>query len=340
MSGNFRVVRATTTSRVFGVVALALIGALIFLPSWGTPSLQRKMVELLTLVSLAQMWNLLAGFAGLSSVGQQAFVGLGAYGVVALVNNLGMNLYASVPIAAVGVALISIPMGLVAFRLRGSYFAIGTWVLAEVASLVISNNSSVGGGSGTSIKVVGSTLRTRQNMTYWMALLAGAGAIVISYAVVRSRLGLQLQAIRDNEGGARGLGANAYVSRFKIWVLAAFWTAFSAGVYFVATIRVQPTGPGGAFSVVQWTAPIIFIVVIGGIGTIEGPIIGALLYYFFRDRFNNYPTWYTITLGIIAMLVALWLQRGVWGTVRKLLGVDLFPVRRTLVVNNDQHSQS
>ena len=198
------------------------------------------------------------------------------------------------------------------------------------------NNSSVGGGSGTSLKVLGVDNKTRLHSAYWFALVAGVGAIVIAYAVVRSRLGLQLQAIRDNEAGARGLGANVYTTRFAIWVLAAFWTAFASAAYFMNSIRVQPSGPGGAFSVVQWTAPIIFIVVIGGIGTIEGPVVGALLYYFFRDRFVNHPTWYSITLGVIAVVVALWLQRGIWGWVRRVIGVDLFPVRRRVLV--DEHT--
>ena len=93
---------------------------------------------------------------------------------------------------------------------------------------------------------------------------------------------------------------------------------------------MQPTG---SFSVVQWTAPIIFIVVIGGIGTIEGPIIGAVLYYLFREQFKNQVTWYTITLGAIAIVVALVLQKGVWGIIRARTGLDLFPVRRRLVVD-------
>ena len=123
------------------------------------------------------MWNLLAGFAGVVSVGQQAFVGLGAYGMIVFVNNPGVNLYLSVLISAVAALIISIPMGLVAFRLRGSYFAIGTWVLAEVCSLVMINNTSVGGGSGASIKVTDYDLATRQDVTYWFALVAGVGAM-------------------------------------------------------------------------------------------------------------------------------------------------------------------
>src|SRR5207344_2068255 len=104
-----KVSRGTTTSRIFAVVALVGVAVLAAMPSWGEPSTQRKMVELFTLLALAQMWNLLAGFAGVVSVGQQAFMGLGAYAMVALVNVNGHDLYKSVPIAAVIVAIIAVP---------------------------------------------------------------------------------------------------------------------------------------------------------------------------------------------------------------------------------------
>ncbi len=324
-AATIRVSRSTTASRIFGVVALAGLVALVTLPKWGDASTMRKMVELLTLVAVAQIWNLLAGFAGVVSVGQQAFIGLGAYGMVVLVNNLHVDLFLAVPIAALATALISIPMGLVAFRLRGSYFAIGTWVLAEVTSLVVTNNSSVGGGSGASIVVKGYKLAARQQNTYWIALVAGAGSVLLCYLILRSRMGLQMQAIRDNEAGARSLGANVYRTRFVVWVVGAFWTALAGAVFYISNIRVQPTT---AFGVVNWTAPIIFIVVIGGIGSIEGPIIGAVLYYVFRDKFIDHVTWYTISLGVIAVVVALRFQKGIWGLVRRRVDVQLFPVRR------------
>jgi branched-chain amino acid transport system permease protein len=322
-----RVKRSTLVSRVFTVLALGGVAILISLPSWGSASVMRKMVEFMTFVALAQMWNLLAGFAGVVSVGQQAFVGLGAYAMVVFVNSFKQNIYFSVLLSALAVMVVSIPMGLVAFRLRGSYFAIGTWVLAEVASLTMLNNSTVGGGSGASIKVTNYDLATRQKSVYWLAVLVGVGAIVVSYLLLRSRVGLQMQAIRDNEDGARSLGANVYRTRFTVWVLAAFITSLAGAVYYLSAIRVQPTS---AFSVVNWTAPIIFMVVIGGIGTIEGPIIGAALFYFFRDFFIDDVTWYSITLGVLAVIVALRLQGGLWGPFKQL-GLDLFPVSRRLL---------
>jgi branched-chain amino acid transport system permease protein len=281
VTASFTVRRATLASRIFGVAALIAVVILVLLPTFAGASTKFKMVELLTLVAIAQMWNLLAGFAGVVSVGQQAFVGLGAYGMIVFVNNQGLNLYLSVGLAAVSAMIVSIPMGLVAFQLRGSYFAIGTWVLAEATSLVMVNNSSVGGGSGASIKVTGYDLATRQDLTYWLALVAGVGAVLLCYLVLRSRLGLRMQAIRDNEEGARGLGTSVYRTRFAIWMIAALWTAFAGAVFYLGQIRVQPTG---SFSVVQWTAPIIFIVVIG---TLEGSVIGAVMYYVFREQFKN-----------------------------------------------------
>jgi branched-chain amino acid transport system permease protein len=328
---SMRVVRGSGTNKVFAFVALAAVVVLAVVPTWGSLSMQRKLVELFTLVALAVMWNLLAGFAGVVSVGQQAFVGVGAYSMIALVNVHGQNLYASVPLSALITAVLSVPIGLIAFRLRGSYFAIGTWVLAEAVSLIVILQKSVGAGNGVSLKVAGYDKATRQDNTYWLALIVGVGAIALAYLVLRSRLGLQMQAIRDSEDGARGLGANVYRTRFIVWVLAAFWTGLAGATYTVQQLRVQPAGTGGAFSVVQWTAPIIFIVVIGGIGTIEGPIIGAVLYYFLRDQFKDHQTVYLISMGLAAIAVALWLQGGIWGTIRRWIGVDLFPVRRRLV---------
>ena len=328
---GFRVRRATTASRVFSVVALGIMAMLLTLPSWGSDSLQLKIFELMILLAMAQMWNLLAGFGGVVSVGQQAFVGLGAYSMIFFVNVHGQNLYWSIPLAALVAAVISIPIGLVAFRLRGSYFAIGTWVLAEVCSKVVVTQKKLGAGDGASLKFKGYSKAVRLDMAYWWALVVGVGSVLIAYLVLRSRQGLQMQAIRDNEEGARGLGANVYRVRFIIWIVAAFWTGLTAATYYTWQLRVQPTGTGGAFSVILWTAPIIFIVVIGGLGTIEGPIIGAVLFYFLRDAFNDYSTVYLIATGVVAIAVALLLQSGLWGWLRNKTGIDLFPVRRRLV---------
>lgn len=321
-----RVVRSTATTNIFMAALAVLIVVLALLPEWGSAATQLKMVELLVLIALAQTWNLLAGFAGVVSVGQQAFVGIGAYGMIEFVNNQGVNLWLSIVLAALAAAVISIPLGLVAFQLRGSYFAIGTWVLAEAMSNIVVLFDRFGGGSGASIKVAGTDPADRLRLIYWFALAIGVGAVALSVVVLRSRIGLRMQAIRDNEAGARGLGASVYRTRFTIWVIAAFVSGLAGATFYLSQLRVQPTS---TFSVVSWTAPILFIVVIGGIGTVEGPIIGAILYWWFKDQFIDQATWYSITIGVIAVVVGLALQKGVWGYLRRYTG-DLFPIGRRL----------
>ena len=335
-----KVTRGTTTSRLFAVVALIGVATLAAMPSWGEPSTQRKMVELFTLLALAEMWNLLAGFAGVVSVGQQAFMGLGAYAMIALVNVNGHDLYRSVPVAALHRRGPRRPDGARCVPLRGSYFAYRHLGARRDRQQVDHHPQeprcrrwSVTEGQRLQRRLASGRVRTGLP---WSPV-SGRSCSRTSCCV--QRLGLQMQAIRDDEGGARGLGVNVYRTRFVIWIVAAFWTGLAAGPYYMQQLRVQPVGTGGAFSVVLWTAPIIFIVVIGGIGTIEGPIIGAVLYYFLRDRFQDHQTVYLISMGLVAMGVALWLQGGIWGTIRRRFGVDLFPVRRRLADRGAEDSE-
>jgi branched-chain amino acid transport system permease protein len=324
----FQVQRGTVTSRVFSVVAIAVVAVLALLPQWGDDSLKQKMVVLFVYLALAQMWNLLAGYSGLVSIGQQAFFGLGAYGLIYFANNQNRDIYVAILPAMLAAMVISVPVALLAFRLRGGYFAIGTWVIAEVIAGLVAKWGEVGAGRGVSLDVAGYDVAERRDMAYWLALVLAVGSVLLVYGVLRSRLGLALQAIRDNESGARGLGANVYWSRFTVFVLAALWTGFAGAVYYLQNLRVQPAA---AFSVLSWTAPIIFIVVIGGLGTIEGPIVGAVVYYVLRERFADYASWYLIGLGVAAILVALFLRRGIWGTLADRFGWRLFPVQRRLV---------
>ena len=187
------------------IVLICLPGYTLFgiaLPGFGTSSQMRTVVQILTLLSLAQMWNLLAGFGGMISIGQQAFIGIGAYSVLVFADDWGIDPFLTLPLAGLIAAALSVPVAFVAFRLRGGYFAIATWVIAEVFFLLVLNNTALGGGVGRTIGSVGSYDRfTRENYTYTLALLVGFGAIAIVVLVLRSRLGLSLRAIRDSEEG-------------------------------------------------------------------------------------------------------------------------------------------
>lgn len=300
---------------------------------------QGRIVEICTYVVLATMWNLLAGYAGLVSIGQQAYVGLGVYALVVLANGAGLQLYAAIVPAALLAALLAVPIGLVAFRLRGGYFAIGTWVIAEVVRLVVKNNTSavIGGGTGTSIKVAESFKESRYSVVALIAIVVAVLAVVTAYVLLRTRLGLHLQAARDSESGAASLGVDVARVRFVVYVIAAGFTALASATYFVKGLNVQPDA---AFSVGSWTAPIVVIVVVGGAGTLEGPVVGALAYYlvreFVRDRDWVSDTTFLILTGVCAILFSLYAKDGLWGWVlRRAPRLSALPVRREVRVRDD-----
>lgn len=335
--------RNTRTSRIAQVVLGLIVVMLIVVVLGDNKAWQGKIIDICVLVVLATMWNLLTGYSGLVSIGQQAFVGLGAYGLIVMANGLGMNLYLAIVPAAFIAALLAIPIGFVAFRLRGGYFAIGTWVVAEVVRLVVKSNRSavIGAGTGTSLKVPESLKENRYTNTGLIIVVVTVIAVVSVYIFLRSRFGLALQAVRDNESGARSLGVDAYKVRFIVYVVASFFTALASATYYVKGLNVQPDA---AFSIGYWTAPIIVMVVIGGLGTIEGPIIGAVIYYLVRDYVSAHdyfsdPTFLILT-GVIAVLFALFVKGGIWGLVTtKVPGFTVFPVRRKIQLTDQDFDQ-
>ena len=142
-----KVERYTRTSRIALPVAAVIIIAAATIPAWGSSAVMKQSVTFLTLLALAQMWNLLAGYAGLVSVGQQAYIGIGAYTLWVFAEKVGINPFLCVPIAGIVAALFAVPTAGLAFRLRGGYFAVGTWVIAEVYRLLVTQTSWLGGGS-------------------------------------------------------------------------------------------------------------------------------------------------------------------------------------------------
>jgi len=327
MAAPLKVERYTRASRIALPLVAVVIIAAATVPAWGSSNIMKQGVTFLTLVALAQMWNLLAGYGGLVSVGQQAFIGIGAYTLWVFAEKFGINPFLCVPIAGVVAALFAFPTAGLAFRLRGGYFAVGTWVIAEVYRLLVTQISWLGGGSGVSINSAGAIERsTREAVVFWWALAVAVGSIALVYLVLRSRRGVALTAIRDDEIGARSLGVNITRSKLWVYVLAAFGTGATGAVIYLNLLRAQPEA---AFSL-QWSALMIFAVVIGGLGTIEGPIIGAIVFFALQQLLADYGTWYLILIGLIAALVVVFAQRGLWGAVYRRWPVDLFPVRRRL----------
>jgi branched-chain amino acid transport system permease protein len=332
---TFKVLRATRASRAGMIVAVILFAVLASLPFWGDSSWLRLFAEFACYLVLAQMWNLLAGYGGLVSVGQQAFVGLGGYALVVLANHTGLNPFWCLPLAGLFAALVAMPTALIVFRLHGGYFAIGTWVVAEVYRLLFANASFLGGGSGTSLMALrGIPKATRESITFWIALVLAFGSIGLVYWLLRSRQGLALTAIRDSELAAASQGIDVRIVKFLVYVIAALGGGLAGALYFLSNLRISPDAAFG----VNWTAYIIFIVVIGGIGTIEGPIIGTLLYFALRELFGDLGTWYLITLGLVAIVVMVKFPKGLWGYAMQRFDLRFFPVQRRLQFYKEETS--
>ncbi len=325
---DMHVTRTSRAARVAAVLGLIALVILIAAPWWAGRADMRLMGELFLYLALASLWNLMAGYAGLVSVGQQAYVGFGGYMLFALTMFGGLHPIAAIAAAGALGALISIPVATLIFRLRGAYFAIGTWVMAEIFRLSFAQVSALGGGSGSSlpvavVKSLADSRQTREWLSYWLALGAAVLVVVAVYLFLRSRKGLALTAIRDNELAAGSLGIDIWRTKFLVYIVTSALTAMVGALIFLQKLRISPDA---AFSVNDWTAFVIFIVVIGGIGTIEGPIIGTLIFFALRETLADLGTIYLMVLGLVAIVVMLKAPKGVWGFIRARFELQLFPL--------------
>ena len=217
----------------------------------------------------------------------------------------------------------ALPLWWLVSRLRSGYFAIATWVLAATIMLIIEKFSSIGGGTGMPLPgLSGLSPALITAYTYWAGLAVTVLALAAMYLLLRGRLGLVLTAIRDDEVAARSSGARVGLARLLVFVVAGAGCGAAGGLLAISQLQVQPSA---VFSV-QWTAEMAFVTIIGGLGTIEGPIIGTAVYMVLQQTLASYNAWYLIILGLVAIVVALFARRGLWGLVDARLNVRLFPV--------------
>lgn len=311
---SYTVFRGSKINKFLPIVFSLLLLALIALPKVLQIPYQVKFVQAFILIILASMWNLLAGFGGLVSIGQQAFIGIGAYSLVYFADNRGISPFISLLIAGAVAAVFAFPLSFLVFRLSGGYFAIGTWVIAEIIKLLTVQVSTLGGGSGISLGAFSNMGReTRIAAVYWCSLATIFVVLLSTVLLMRSKLGIALTAIRDDETAAGVLGVNVTRSRRIVFILVSVGFGLAGGLIAMSNLRVQPDD---IFSV-NYSAIMIFMVVIGGLGTIEGPILGAVLYYFLQDKLKDYGTWYLIVLGLIGIIVVLNAPRGLWGLISR-----------------------
>jgi branched-chain amino acid transport system permease protein len=216
-----------------------------------------------------------------------------------------------------------VPLSFLVLRFRGAQFAIGMWVVAEAAAILVSFDQSLGAGTGTSlIELNYYTPAQRQHYTYWLTLGMTVFFLALLFVLLRSRMGASLQAIRDDEDAAASLGVRVLQAKWVLFVVAGLGCGAAGAMTLANTLFIEPTSIFG----VDWTAYMIFMVLVGGLGTFEGPIVGAIVLFVIQNEFADNGAWYLVGLGAAAIGFALLLPRGIWGTLEERFGLRIMPV--------------
>jgi branched-chain amino acid transport system permease protein len=314
--------RSTAASQVAAGAVLALVIALFAVPELFNANVVEQLTSLFIFMIMAVMWNALAGYGGMVSVGQQAFIGFGAYGTIFFTQH-GVRPYQAVVLAALASAVLAAVVSVLVLRLRGGQFAVGTWVVAETLALLVVLDHGLGGGTGISLRGLNVyPPDTRRGYTYWLTLGCTILVLALVFLLLRRRTGVALQAIRDDEEAAASLGVRVRPVKFLLFVLAGFGCGAAGALTLTNTLFIQPQSIFG----VQYSAYMIFMVLVGGLGTFEGPILGAVAFFVIQYEFADQGAWYLIGLGATAVVFALFLPRGLWSVLTDRLHVQLLPV--------------
>ncbi len=333
---KFSVDRWTRELAAFGIAVSLVVVALAATPLVAGANVVDKLTTLFIYVILAAMWNALAGYAGLVSVGQQAFFGIGAYFAIRL-SAAGFPAYPSLLAGAVGAALLAIPVSFFMLRLRGGEFSIGMWVLAETLHLIVNLDPMIQGETGASMIALNAFAPAERLMTnYWLSLGSMLALLAAIFLLLRSPFGASVQAIRDDEEAAASIGVRVLAAKRTVFILAAFGCALAGVLWLATSITFQPKTNFG----VQWTAYMILMTLVGGLGTFEGPILGALFFFVVQNEFGENGVWYMAGLGVVAILFALFLPRGLWGEIEARTGLRLLPVGYRLRVTARPHAKA
>lgn len=310
-------------NRLLAAALAALVAALYVLGAMKvfSTNAMRYLLQIYLYIALGQAWNLLSGFSGMTSLGQQLYVGLAGYAVAVVTATCKGPLWLGVAAGAAVAMAGALLMSRVLFRMQGMYFAIATWVAAEAMEKVFLNWKFVNQGSGMTVKL---SPYPKTNQVYLMALAVCVVSILIVCLVLRSRMGLGLMAMRDDPGAAAVTGISLSRMKLAVYVLAALISALAGAVFFVNKGTIYPDS---GFSS-GWTVSAVFICIIGGTGTVAGPVAGAVLYVLLREFLAHYPGWSNIMLGLITLLVIFFLPNGIVGAIQRRFGLGLFSHRR------------
>lgn len=299
---------------------------LALLPGFGSALIVDKLTLLMVYIILASMWNLLAGYAGLVSVGHQAFIGLAGYFTLRLVE-AGLSPFAAILAGAALVIVVAWPLSWFVLRLKAAQFAIGMWVIAETVRSLVMLDPLIQGETGRSLVALNAVdPEIRRNAIYLMALAAAVAALVVSYLLLRGRLGGESQAIRDDEEAAASVGVSTIAVTRVIFIISAIGCGIAATLWLASAITYQPRTAFG----IQWSVFMLFMVLVGGLGSFTGPIIGAAAFLTLQELFGDFGAWYLAGLGLVAILCALFAPRGLVGLIADRTGRDPLSMRKLL----------
>ena len=301
-------------NRTYIIFVLGLLALLIAFPlAIKSDSILNLAVYVLLFVSLASSWNILGGLSGQTNLGHAAFFGAGTL-ATRFLWLAGWNIFPSLLAGGLLAVALALVVGIPAFRLRGVYFAIGTLALSQILYITIGNTfSMISSIPAQDLAVYQLAPR------YYLCLAVALLTIGTSYALVNSRLGLGIMAVREEEDAAESLGVSALKHKLIALVLSAFFGGLTGGAFAFYHVGYYPQLPFGP----EWTFDSMMMAYIGGVGTIVGPIIGAIFFVILRELLAlKVAELHLVVFGTLFILVVLFMPDGfvgVWERTRKAL---------------------
>ena len=293
----------------FGVVAALFVLAVVLGAVGGDYTLEIGF-RLLLFVTLAEAWNLMAGYGGLVSLGTASFFGVGAYVLTGLVNRADAPLAVALLAGGIAAAAMAAVVSRAVFCLRGLYFTVGTLALAEALRLFMINYNGFGGATGLFLAQDPPGLRA----LYAIALALLVAATLVMTLATRSRLSILLRAVRDDEDAAAQIGVRAFRVKLAAFVVASFLTGVAGALQGLKLGAIEPYGTFG----VQWTVTVLSIVVIGGQGLRAGPLVGAVFVIGLGELLADWPALHLAIAGVILIVVIRFAPQGLVGLAQRL----------------------
>jgi branched-chain amino acid transport system permease protein len=307
-------------NRRFALPLLALMAFLLAAPFlFQTRYAQHVLILVLLYVTLGSAWNILGGFAGQLSVGHAAFFGIGAYSAAIIASKTAASPWWGMIVGPVIVLPVALGVGWTCFRLRGPYFTLATIAVSEVVRLIALNWSALTGGA------VGVVIRpsifsgTSKVPYYYIILVIAVGTVVLCRAIIKRKLGYYLLAIREDQETAESIGIDTTRYKLIALLISASVTALAGAFYANYFLFVDPS-QGATVLTLALSVEIVLMAIIGGQGTVAGPVLGAVLLKVSSEVFRNvFKQANLLIYGALLIVVILFMPDGLMGGLKKLM---------------------